>query len=76
MVTADDRNSRRFNVSFPCYAEMIIHRHARPLLLYPPMLYSQASEHCVNDGLTKTMLLIWDPLGGDMLEEFYPQLEI
>ena len=35
MVTADDRNYRRFNVSFPYHAEVILyrHRHARTLLL-------------------------------------------
>ena len=62
MVTADARNSSRFNVSFPCHAVGIIHRHARPFSLYPPMTYSQASEHSVTDGLTKTVVLIGIPL--------------
>ena len=50
MVPADARNSRRFNMSFLCHAELIIHRHSRPLLLWPPMSYSQASDHSVTDG--------------------------
>ena len=58
MVTADASNYRRFNVSFPCHAAWILHRHARPFLLYPPMPYSQASDHRLIDGLTKTMLFI------------------
>ena len=62
MVTADTRNSRRFNVRLPCHAEGIIHFHARPLSLYPPMSYSQTSDHSVTDGLTKTILLIGIPL--------------
>ena len=62
MVTADARNYRRLNVSFPCHSEWIIHHYARPLLLYPPMPYSQASGHSVTDDLTKTMLLIDIPL--------------
>ena len=33
MVTANARNSRRFDVSFPCHFELILHRHARPLSL-------------------------------------------
>ena len=33
MVTADARNYRRFNVSFPCHAAGILHRHAGPLFL-------------------------------------------
>ena len=65
MVIVDARNSRRFNVSLPCHAEGIIHHHDRPLLMYPSMSYSQASEHSVVDGLTKTMLFIGTPLGGD-----------
>ena len=72
MVIADARNYRRFNVSFPCHAEGIIHHHDRPLSLYPSMSYSQASDNSVIDGLTKTMLLIGTPLGGDTLEEFHP----
>ena len=62
MVIADARNSRRFNVSFPSQAEVIIHLHDRPLLLNPQMPYSQASDHSVNDGFIKTMLLIGTPL--------------
>ena len=62
MVTANARNSRRFNVSFPCQSEGIIHRYARPLSLYPPISYSQASDHSVTGGLTNTMLLIGTPL--------------
>ena len=62
MVTDDARNSRRFNVSFPCHASEIFHRRARPFSLHPPMPYSQASDHSVTDGLTKTMLLIGNPL--------------
>ena len=62
MVTADVSNSRRFNVSFPCHAEGIICRHSRPLLLYPPILYSQASDHIGTDGFTNTMLLTGTPL--------------
>ena len=72
MVIFDASNSRRFNVSFPCHAERIIHHRDRPLSLYPPMSYSQASENSVTDGLTKTMLLIGTSLGGDTLEEFHP----
>ena len=63
MDIADARNSRRFNVSFPCHASGIFHRHARPFSLYPPMPYSQALDHSVTDGLKKTMLLIGTPLG-------------
>ena len=62
MVTADARNSRRFNLSFPCHTEGIMHRHASPLSLYTPMPYSQAYDHSITDGLTKTMLLIGTPL--------------
>ena len=62
MVNADARNSRRLNVILPCHAEGIFHRHARPLSMYPPMPYSQASGHSVTEGLTKTMLLIGTPL--------------
>ena len=62
MVTDDVRNSRRFNVSFPCHVSGIFHRHARPLSLYPPVTYSQASDYSVTDGLKKTMLLIGTPL--------------
>ena len=62
MVTAEARNSRRFNVSFPCHATGILHFHARSFLLFPPMPYSQAPEHSVTDGLTNTMLLIGTPL--------------
>ena len=62
IVAADARNSRRFNVSFPCHATGILRCHARPFSLYPPMSYSQASDHSVTDGLTKTMFLIWTPL--------------
>ena len=62
MVTADARIFRRFNVSFPCHAAGILHRHARPFLLYPPMPYSQASDHSVTDGLANTMLLVGTPL--------------
>ena len=58
MVTADARNYMRFNVSFPCHKEGIIHCHAMPLSLYPPMQYLQASGHRFTDGLTNTMLLI------------------
>ena len=62
IVTADARNSRRFNVSLPCHSAGILHRHAMPFLLYPPMPCSQASDHSVTDGLTKYMLLIGTPL--------------
>ena len=62
MVSADARNSRRFNVIFPCHAEGILHRHDRSLSLYPPMPYSWAYYHSVTGGLTKTMLLIGTPL--------------
>ena len=62
MVTANARNSRRFNVSFPCQSEGIIHHYARPLSLYPPISYSQVSDHSVTGGLTNTMLLIGTPL--------------
>ena len=62
MVNDDARNSRRFNVSFPCHAAGILHFHARSFSLYPLMSYSQASDHSVTDGLLKTMLLIGNPL--------------
>ena len=62
MVTDDDSTSTRFNVSLRCHTEGILHHHARPLSLYPPMPYSRASDHSVTDGLTKTMLLIGTPL--------------
>ena len=62
MVTADARNSRRFNVSFPFHASGIFHCHDRPFSLYPPMPYPQASDHSVTDDLTNTMLLIGTPL--------------
>ena len=68
MVTAGTRNSRRFNVSFPCHAAGIPNCHAMPFSLYPPMLYSQASEHTVSDGLTKTMLLIGNHLVADVFQ--------
>ena len=70
MATADARNSRRFNISFPYHASGIFHRHARPFSLYPPMPYSQASDHSVTDGLTKTMLLIGTPLVVTCLRNF------
>ena len=35
MVTADASNLRRFNMSFPCHAAGIIHRHARPFFCIP-----------------------------------------
>ena len=70
MVTADARNSRRFNVSFPCHASGIFHRHAMPFSLYPPMPYSQASYHTVTNGLTKTTLLIGTPLVVTCLRNF------
>ena len=54
MVIVDSSNSRRFNVSLPCQAKGIIHHHARPLLLYPPMSYSQASEI--------VLLMVWQRL--------------
>ena len=62
MVTADARNSRRFNVIFPCHASGIFHCHARPFSLYLPIPYSQASDHSVTYGLTKTVLLFGTPL--------------
>ena len=62
MVTDDASNSSSFNVSLPFHAEGILHRRARPLSLYPPMPYSQASDYRVTDGLTKTMLFIGTPL--------------
>ena len=62
MITADARNSSRFNVSLPCHAAGILHCHARQFQLYPLMPYSQASEHSVTDDLTKIMLLIGTPL--------------
>ena len=49
-------------MSFPYHVEGILRRHASPLLLYPPMPYSQASDHSVTDGLTETILLIGTPL--------------
>ena len=62
MVTADDRNYRRFNMILTCHAAGILHHHARPFSLYPPMTYSQAYDHSVTDGVTNTMLLIGTPL--------------
>ena len=62
MVTADARSSWIFNVSFPCHDAGILHRRDRTFSLYPPMPYSQASDHSVTDGFTKTMLLIGNPL--------------
>ena len=62
IFTVDASNSRRFNMSFPCHAEVIIHSYARPLLLQPPIPHSQASDHSVTDGLTKNMLFIGTPL--------------
>ena len=59
---SDTRNYNRFSVSLPCNSNVILHRHAKPLLLQPPMTYSQAPDHSDNVGLTKTMLLIWTPL--------------
>ena len=56
------RNSNRFSVIFPCHSDGIIHHHTRPLALYPPIKYSQAFDHSVNDGLTNTLLLIGTPL--------------
>ena len=70
MVTADARNSRRFNFIFPCHSEVILHFYARPLSLYPPMPYSQAFDHSVTDGLKKTMLLIGTPLVVTCLSNF------
>ena len=57
-------------MSFPCHASGIFHRHARPFSLYPPMPYSQAPDHSVTDGLTKTMLLIGNPLVVTCLRNF------
>ena len=37
MVATNTRNSRRFNVRFPLHAVGILHLHARPFSLYPPM---------------------------------------
>ena len=62
MVTADARNSRRFNVIFPCHDAWILHSHDRPFSVYPHIPYSQALDHSVTDGFTKTMLLIRTPL--------------
>ena len=62
MFTAGARNDRSFNVNLTCHIEGTIHCHARPLLLYLSMPYSQVSDHSVTDGLTKTMLLIGTPL--------------
>ena len=62
MVTADASNYRMANVSFLCHPEGILHRHDRSLSLYPPIPYSQPSDHSVTDGLTNTMLLIGTPL--------------
>ena len=64
MITDDARNSRGFNVIFTCHSKGILHRHAMPLLLYPPnpIPYSQESDHSVTDGLSTTMLLIGTPL--------------
>ena len=62
MDVIDASNSRRFSVSFPRHTDGIIHRHARPLSLYPPIPYSKASDNSVTDGLTKTMLFIGTPL--------------
>ena len=62
MVTADASSSRMFNVTFPCHVLGIFHLHARPFSLYPYLPYSQASDHKVTDGLTKTVLLIGTPL--------------
>ena len=62
MVTSDASNYRRFNVIFQCHDEMILHRHARPLSLYPPMSYSREYYHSVTDGLKNTMLFIGTPL--------------
>ena len=70
MVTSNARNSRRFNMIFSCHAEIILHCHARPLPLYPPMTYAQASDHSVTYGLTKTMLLIGTPLVVTCLRDF------
>ena len=49
-------------MSFPWHAAGILHRHARPFSLYPPISYSQASDHSVTDGLKNNMLLIGTPL--------------
>ena len=59
-------------MSFPCHASGIFHRHARPFSLYPPMPYSQASDHSVTDGFYKDYVVDLDPLGSYMLEEFHP----
>ena len=62
MVTADARNSRRFNAISPYHAAGILHRHLRPFFMYPPMAYSKALKNIITDGLTNTMLLIGNPL--------------
>ena len=62
MDTANARNSRRFNESFLYHSEGILHRHARPLSLYPPISYSREYYHSVIDGLKNTMLFIGTPL--------------
>ena len=37
-------------------------RHAMPLSFYPPITYSQASDHSVTVGVVNTMLLIGTPV--------------
>ena len=59
---ADNGNSNRFSVIFLCHSDGIIHSHAKPLSLQPPMKYLHAPYHSFNVGLTNTMLLIGTPL--------------
>ena len=58
----DARNSNRFSVSSLFHYYGILHLHAKPFSLEPPMPYSQASDHSVTVDLTMTMLLIGTPL--------------
>ena len=55
---SDAGNSRKFNVSFLCHTDGILHYVSRPFLMYPPMPYYQESDHSVTDGFTNNMLLI------------------
>ena len=59
---ADDRNDNRLSMLLLCHSDIILHRHAKPLFLYPQIPYSQAYDHSVTVGLTHTTLLIETPL--------------
>ena len=54
-------NLSRFSVSTPCCLVGMYQRHAMPFSFYPPIPYSQASDHSVTVGVMSNMLFIGTP---------------